>query len=579
MLRNEMLPVDRARKKSIELLFLGLSVTIAGCGSNTTTAQSGNKPRLPKGAEMDGGPEEPDSGARNAGPELVTLAGPAEFNGANGIRFDAEGKLYVGCVANHKLYRIDPDTGETLTTLGAESGITSPDDLVIAPDGTLYVANIGEGTIVAISPDGSNHVVATPGPGVDGIALSSDGKLIIGKDFYADGLYVVDRAEDAGAPHLLNAMPGWINAMAFAPDGTLYAPVWKNKYVATIDLDTGAVTQFSDKFTGTAGSVRFDSKGNLHAVDGGNGDVHRIDRKTGALSTLAHYGMPLDNLAFDAKDRLFVSSYADGSVNEVLSDGSFRVVKHGGLTAPVALAVASDAAETVYVGDANGVQELDCAKGAHLGGFGEVLAVAAIRVVPVALRVSGDSLLALGPTALESWDRGTGDVKSSAPVQGGEDVVKFGDSILVSQPMTGSVVKVTDAGAASYVSDLGDPVGLAASSTDLFVSVYTAGEIRQIAEGGQPLDPPRVVASGLALPEGLAVLPDGNLAVVETRTGDVVRIDRKTGDRMVLASAVSPSVATGSPPALGTLNAIAVGASRYLYVLSPVDKKVLKVRF
>jgi hypothetical protein len=145
--------------------------------------------------------------------------------------------------------------------------------------------------------------------------------------------------------------------------------------------------------------------------------------------------------------------------------------------------------------------------------------------------------------------------------------------------MTGSVVKVTDAGAASYVSGLGDPVGLAASSTDLFVSVYTAGEIRQIAEGGQPLDPPRVVASGLPLPEGLAVLPDGNLAVVETRTGDVVRVDRKTGDTMVLASAVSPSVATGNPPALGTLNAIAVGASRYLYVLSPVDKKVLKVRF
>jgi glucose/arabinose dehydrogenase len=88
-----------------------------------------------------------------------------------------------------------------------------------------------------------------------------------------------------------------------------------------------------------------------------------------------------------------------------------------------------------------------------------------------------------------------------------------------------------------------------------------------------------VVASGLGLPEGLAVLPDGNLAVVETRTGDVVRVDRKTGDRTVLASAVSPSVATGTPAALGTLNAIAVGASRYLYVLSPVDKKVVKVRF
>jgi sugar lactone lactonase YvrE len=566
-------------RESVQLLFIGLAVALAGCGANTTTAQSGGKTKHLKTVEPDAASEATNSAALDAGPSLVTLAALPEFKGANGIRFDAEGKLYVGSVSDGKLYKIDPDTGETLMTLGAESGIHSPDDLVITPEGTLYVANIVEGTIVAISPDGANHVVATPGAGVDGIALSPDGKLIIGKDFFADGLYVVDPADDAGAPRVLNDMPGWINAMAFAPDGTLYAPVWKDKYVATIDLDTGAVTQFSKAFIGTAGSVRFDSKGNLHAVDGGNGDVHRIDPKTGALSTLAHYGMPLDNLAFDAKDRLFVSSYADGSVNEVLSDGSFRVVKHGGLLGPVSLAAATDAAETVYVGDTNGVQELDGIKGSHLGGFGEVLAVKEIRVVPVALRVAGDSLLALGQTAVESWDRSTGDVMSSTPVDGGEDVIQFGDRVLVSQPMSGKVVTITDTGTAPYMSGLGDPAGLAATATDLFVSIYSAGEIRQIAEGGQPLEPPRVIASGLALPEGLAVLPDGDLAVVETRTGDVLRVNRTTGGTTVLASAVSPSVAADMPTALGTLNPVSVGASRYLYVLSPVDKKVLKVRF
>jgi outer membrane protein assembly factor BamB len=112
MIRKQGLRFNRASSKSIELLFVGLSVTLAGCGSNTT-----NKAKLPKGAELDAGPGATDSGALDAGPPLVTLAGPAEFNGANGIRFDGKGKLYVGSVANGKLYRIDPDTGETLTTL------------------------------------------------------------------------------------------------------------------------------------------------------------------------------------------------------------------------------------------------------------------------------------------------------------------------------------------------------------------------------------------------------------------------------------------------------------------------------
>ena len=51
----------------------------------------------------------------------------------------------------------------------------------------------------------------------------------------------------------------------------------------------------------------------MYAVDGGTGDVYRVDMATGKLTRILRYGLPLDNLAFDADDRLFVSSYGDGS--------------------------------------------------------------------------------------------------------------------------------------------------------------------------------------------------------------------------------------------------------------------------
>jgi sugar lactone lactonase YvrE len=169
-------------------------------------------------------------------------------------------------------------------------------------------------------------------------------------------------------------------------------------------------------------------------------------------------------------------------------------------------------------------------------------------------------------------------VLSSLPIDGGEDVDEFEGSVVVSQPGKGSVVTLADSGPTPLVEGLGDPAGLAVSKRDLFVTIYGAGEVRQIAEGGAALDPPRVIASNLASPEGIAVLPDGNLVVVETGTGDVVKVDRKTGKKTMLRPKLSPGAAAGAPATLGGLNAVGVGAAGYVYVLSPVDRTLYRIR-
>ena len=73
-------------------------------------------------------------------------------------------------------------------------------------------------------------------------------------------------------------------------------------------------------------AVKFDSQGNLYALDSSSGEVLRVDTTTGSLTVIATLPAGLDNLAFDSEDRLFVSNIATGLVVEVLPNGTTRIV-------------------------------------------------------------------------------------------------------------------------------------------------------------------------------------------------------------------------------------------------------------
>jgi sugar lactone lactonase YvrE len=107
----------------------------------------------------------------------------------------------------------------------------NPENLVVAPDGTVYVTWLFAHAVVAVRPDGSQMTVPLPPGEATGIAIDpvADGRLTVGlisADPQAAGIWTVPLTAFAGhgAPSRLAALPAaaFPNGLAYAPDGTLY---------------------------------------------------------------------------------------------------------------------------------------------------------------------------------------------------------------------------------------------------------------------------------------------------------------------------------------------------------------------
>ncbi len=498
----------------------------------------------------------------------------------NGVIFDASDQLHAASVLGG-IFIIDQETGSMLGRLGPEQGVTSPDDLIFGPDGSLYWTNILQGEVGRLTPDGvtTSQLVA---PGVNPITFSDDGRLFVACDFYGDGLYELD-PEMVETPQVLIETLGWLNAFDFGPDGLLYGPIWTENRVVKIDVDAEPPT-VETVFDGHhVSAVKFDSQGRLHATDNGSGEVLRVDVATGDTEVLAELVEGLDNLAFDSSDRLYVSSTVDGFIVEVLADGTVRTVVPGGLVAPSGVAVVPGAdSDSVFVADLFSVREIDGASGQQLGWTTAGMTPGTV-LYPITVAPHGDLLV------LSSWfadvvqvlDPEQGEVveehydfvlpTNAVSFQGDLVVAELGANLLA--PRVLRVGNETTETLADGAQGLIYPLGLAATDDDLWVADWVTGRIWQLIADGVNLATPVMVATGLSSPEGLAVDNDGSLLVVEAGAAQLSRVDPETGASSVLVEGLD----VGLPGRAGMLphmffSGVAVGSSGAIYVSGDVTR-------
>lgn len=217
---------------------------------------------------------------------FVTLPGKSV---GNGIRFNRAGQMFVADYVGHNVLRIDPAT-RAITVHAHEAAMNQPNDLAMAPDGTLYASDPDwpnqRGQIWRISTGGRVTRVAGDMGTTNGIEVSPDGKT----------LYVNESVQRN------------VWAFAIAADGSLSGK--------------RLIKQFPDfGFDG----MRCDVDGNLYITRHGKGTVVKMTPQGEVLKEIGVLGPNPTNICFGGPDgrTAYVTEAAQGRLVQ------FRVDRPG----------------------------------------------------------------------------------------------------------------------------------------------------------------------------------------------------------------------------------------------------------
>jgi sugar lactone lactonase YvrE len=485
---------------------------------------------------------------------------------------------------------VQVDSGEVDRVIDPPMGMA--DDIAFADDGTMAWTAFLLGKVYIRKPNGKTIEVANGMGGPNSIAFGKDGRLFVSEVFLGDALYEID-LKNVDKPdfkpfartelrRIAEKMGGLNGFEIHKDDGFLYGPLWFKGQIVKINLETGAIEVIAEGFKiPAAANIDPQNRDNVYVVDAGTGGVWSISLTSKAKKLVASLKPGLDNLAFDSRGRLFVTSMTDNGIYLVdKQTGAHKIIVEGKLAIPSDLAVVSEGGkDTVHVADVFSYRTVD----------GQTGAVADV------LRVHGDTHaypigISIGPkhVLLTSWfsntvekvDRKTGKLVATlgdfaAPV----DALEATDgAIYVAELASSNLVKVSADGKtrSTVVKELRGPVAMAQGPGNLiYVTEISAGAVTQIdvVTGTR-----KVVADGLAGPEGIDVGPDGLLYVAEVGQKRVVAIDPATGTKTVIASNLDIGLAPypGGPPAL-VPTGVAVGRTGTVYVSSDIRNALYKL--
>ena len=171
--------------------------------------------------------------ARNIG--RVSPAGKAELfvalpegSAGNGIRFDRAGDLLIADYTGHHVLRVDAKT-RAVTVVVHEPAMNQPNDLALAPDGTLYASDpswkAGTGQVWRIDKAGKAHREVADLGTSNGIEVSPDGRTLYVNESVQRNLWAFPIAADGSLKErrLLKKFPDHgFDGMRCDVDGNLY---------------------------------------------------------------------------------------------------------------------------------------------------------------------------------------------------------------------------------------------------------------------------------------------------------------------------------------------------------------------
>jgi sugar lactone lactonase YvrE len=315
----------RSRRSPALLAALALLLAPAAACSDDDPDATGSTSTAPSSTET-------TETTETTAPPLAPLDDQAPPAGANGIRVDADGTLWIADLEGGQIVAVDPATGALVARLGADAGVTTPDDLALDPDGRLWWTEFPAGAIGRIddptAPDATSEVVAEIGSGANPIAVDDEGRVFAGRAIQGTGIYELDPS-DAAEPREVVADPGVINGFDVGPDGRVYAPVSDTGEVVAVDPASGAIEVVA---TGIAlpVSVRWAPEGDLVVLSGAPATVTRVDPATGTAEPWATAATAVgDNMAFGPDGTLYVTGFDQPTVSAIAPDATVTEIALG----------------------------------------------------------------------------------------------------------------------------------------------------------------------------------------------------------------------------------------------------------
>ncbi len=204
--------------------------------------------------------------------------GDARFDTPSAVAVDAAGNVYVADTGNHGIRKIttdgvvsfvaggtDPSEFDSADGVGSQARFYLPHGLAIGPDGSIYIADLGNARIRRLAPNNNQvSTVVWPGPILQprGVAVDADGTLYVSEDEY----HQVTRFTNVG--------------------GGVYAFAWSAGMNGIPAYQDGATT--AARFNRPQG-IALGGDGALYVADTGNRVVRRVSA-SGVVTTVA--GLP-----------------------------------------------------------------------------------------------------------------------------------------------------------------------------------------------------------------------------------------------------------------------------------------------
>lgn len=516
----------------------------------------------------------PSSPAGWAAPEA--LVAPSSFTGVHGLAVDRQGRLLAGSVVGNAIWTVDRQTGAASILIGGPEG--QADDIAIGPQGEMAWTNYLQGSIRYRENDNAPMKVLASGlPGLNSLDFDRrNGKLYATQVFGGDALWEIDTA-GVQPPRLIAKDLGGLNGFEVGPDGMIYGPLWFKRSVVRVDPANGAVSVISASFD-TPAAANLDGKGNVWVIDTANGELAKVALDSGAKTVVATLATALDNLAIAPDGTVYVSNMADNAIQAINpADGAVRTLTRGKLAVPSGIKIDGN---TMWVADVFAHRLVDLTSG-------EVTDLKRMHSsdmeYPFALGLSSKRL------ALASWFTGTVQVIDRASgkteimlhgFQAPYDALPLEDGgLLVAEIATGSITLASGPRFAErklVATGLGGPVQMVLGPDGQLYVTEAAGNVQRInlLDGSKT-----AVASGLALPEGLAFTPWGTLVVAESAASRLTEIDLATGKRRTVAEQLPIGLSGGPgmpPPYVAT--GVAVGADGAVYFSADRNNALYRIR-